>query len=173
MEVFVRKAELGDAASIAKVHVAAWQAAYVEFMGNDFLNSLSVEQKKEQWVNALRQSGPGKYLVAEVENEVQGFAVFGPARDSDLDKSASELVALNVHPKFWRQKLGASLLKRVIENVSQECYESVHLWVIKGNSPAIELYERSGFEYSGASKSDSHHSGKALHELRYSKSLVG
>lgn len=173
MEVFVRKANLGDEESIARVHVAAWQAAYIEFMSIDFLNSLSVERKKEMWANALKQPGRGQYIVAEVQNHIQGFAVFGPARDSDLEESASELVALNVHPELWRQNLGASLLKRVLESVSQECYESLHLWVIKGNLPAIRLYERFGFEYSGTSKTDSRHSGSPLQELRYSKLLVG
>lgn len=172
MDVLVRKATLRDAAALARVHVAAWKAAYAEFMGNEFLNSLSVKQKKEMWENTLNRPGRGQYLVAEVLSHIQGFAAFGPARDSDLDQSASELVALNVHPEFWRQKLGASLLKKVVECVSQECYESLHLWVIKGNSPAIELYEKFGFEYSGNSKTESNHSGHPLHELRYSKSLV-
>jgi hypothetical protein len=67
MEVFVRKAKLGDEASIARVHVAAWKAAYTEFMDSEFLNSLSIVRRKEIWENALRQPGRGKYLVAEVQ----------------------------------------------------------------------------------------------------------
>jgi RimJ/RimL family protein N-acetyltransferase len=171
MEVFIRKAKLGDEASIARVHVAAWQAAYRGFMGSEFLNSLSIERKKEMWKNTLKQPGRGKYLVAEVKNNIQGFAVFGPARDSDLDESASELVALNVHPVFWRQNLGASLLKVVLDNVSLEKYKTLHLWVIKGNAPAIKLYEKFGFKYLGKSKTDSNHSGNPLHEMRYSRLL--
>jgi ribosomal protein S18 acetylase RimI-like enzyme len=171
MEVFVRKAKLGDEASIARVHVAAWKAAYTEFMDSEFLNSLSIMRRKEIWENALRQPGRGKYLVAEVQKNIQGFAVFGPARDSDLDESAIELVALNVHPAFWRQNLGTSLLKVAVESVSQEKYKTLHLWVIKGNAPAIKLYEKFGFKYLGKSKTDSNHSGNPLHELRYSRSL--
>jgi RimJ/RimL family protein N-acetyltransferase len=140
-------------------------------MDVEFLNSLSIEQRKEIWKNALQQPGRGKYLVAEVHNDIQGFAVFGPARDSDLGESASELVALNVDPAFWHNNLGTSLLKVVLDSISQEKYTTLHLWVIKGNAPAIKLYEKFGFEYSGISKKDSNHSGKPLHELRYSKSL--
>ncbi|MEJ2622929.1 MAG: GNAT family N-acetyltransferase, partial [Candidatus Thiodiazotropha sp.] len=92
-------------------------------------------------------------------------------RDSDLDESASELVALNVHPEFWRQNLGTSLLNATLENVSQKKYKTLHLWVIKGNSPAIKLYEKFGFKYFGKSKTDSNHSGYPLHELRYSRPL--
>ncbi len=171
MEALIRKARLGDETSIARVHVAAWQAAYTGFMGSEFLNSLSIERRTEMWKDVLRQPGRGEYLVAEVQNRIQGFAVFGPARDSDLDELASELVALNVHPDFWRRKLGANLLKTVIGSVSKESYKSLHLWVIEGNLPAQKLYEGFGFEYSGRSKKDSEHSGKPLCELRYSRSL--
>lgn len=171
MEIILREARLGDEASIAKVHVAAWQAAYRAFMDSEFLDSLSIEQRKEMWKSALKSPGRGKCLVANVQKTIQGFAVFGPARDGDLDESASELIALNVHPEFWRQNLGTSLLETVLESVSQEKYETLHLWVIKGNAPAIKLYEKFGFRYAGKSKTESAHSVNPLHELRYSRSL--
>jgi RimJ/RimL family protein N-acetyltransferase len=171
MEIIVRKAILGDENSIAEVHVAAWQGAYREFMSAEFLNSLSVEKRREIWESALTKQGKGNYIVAEIQTGIQGFAVFGPARDDDLDESSCELVALNVHPNYWRQKLGASLLKSVLDSVSKGNYKSVHLWVIEGNLPAIRLYEKFGFKYSGISKTDSSHSGNQIHEIRYSKSL--
>jgi hypothetical protein len=54
MKVFVRKANPGDEASIARFHVTVWQAAYSEFMGREFLNSLSTEGRKEMLKNALK-----------------------------------------------------------------------------------------------------------------------
>ena len=171
MRIVVRKAIPGDESSIAKVHVAAWQAAYRAFMNDEFLNSLSIENRTEMWKNALKQPGKGQYIVAEINHHIQGFAVFGPARDSDLDESACELVALNVHPNRWRQKMGTRLLKAVFDSVSQENYKTIHLWVIEGNLPAIRLYERFGFRDSGIRKTDSGHSGNPIHEIRYSTSL--
>jgi RimJ/RimL family protein N-acetyltransferase len=171
MEIVVRNATLGDEIPIAEVHVAAWQAAYREFMSAEFLSSLSVEKRREMWESALKHPGKGRYIVAEIQTSIQGFAVFGPARDDDLDETACELVAINVHPNYWRRKLGAGLLKSVLDIASQENYKSVNLWVIDGNIPAIRLYERFGFEYTGISKTDSSHSGNPIHELRYSTSL--
>jgi RimJ/RimL family protein N-acetyltransferase len=171
MEIVVRNAILGDETSIAEVHVAAWQAAYREFMSTEFLNSLTIEKRRDMWETALKQPGKGKYIVAEIQNRIQGFAVFGPARDDDLDDFACELVALNVHPNHWRQKIGTTLIRSVFDSSSQENYESVHLWVIEGNLPAIRLYERFGFKNTGKSKTDSSHSGNPIHEIRYSTSL--
>ncbi len=140
-------------------------------MSAEFLNALSIDKRREMWKSALKQPGKGRYIVAEMQNCIQGFAVFGPARDNDLDESACELVAVNVHPNYWRQKLGSSLLKSVLDSALHENYKSVHLWVIRGNSSAISLYERFGFNYSGKSKIDCSHSGSPIHEVRYSMSL--
>lgn len=171
MEVIVRQAEPGDEAAIARVQVAAWQAAYAPFFGDEFLRSLSIEHKQETWRDALTHPGRGRYRVAEADHRVQGFAVFGPARDDDLDETASELVALNIHPDCWRLKLGTALLDAVLQRVAAERYKTLHLWVIEGNAPAIKLYEKSGFTYSGMSKAQRKHSGRPVIELRYAKAL--
>jgi len=171
MKLRIKNAILGDEESFAKVQVAAWRAAYTEFMGREFLNSLSLAQRSEMWEDALTHQCLGKYLVAEIQKYIQGFAVSGPARDDDLDQSAAELVALNVHPEFWRRKIGTSLLDAVLESVSNDNFKSILLWVIKGNVPAIKLYKRFGFVSSGRSKIDNSHFGNQLHELRYSRSL--
>jgi len=171
MDIIIRSARIGDEEAIANVHITAWQVAYKQFMSHEYLSSLSVAERTDSWKNTLRNPGNGKYLIAKVSGVIRGFAVYGPARDEDLDETVSELVALNIHPDSWRIKLGSSLLSAVIENVSQEQYKSINLWVINGNTPAIKLYENFGFKHTGHSKIDNSHSGNPIHEIRYSKSL--
>lgn len=171
MDVVIRSAQIGDEEAIANIHILAWQTAYNKFMSEEYLSSLSVHERTEGWRAALANPGKGKYLVATTDGSIRGFAVYGPARDEDLDDSSSELVALNVHPDSWRRKIGYSLVSAVLDNTSLENYDSIHLWVIKGNTPAIKLYESFGFQDTGISKVDDFHSGRPLHELRYSRSL--
>ena len=171
MDVTIRNARVGDEDAIANIHVLAWQAAYKDFMSEEYLTSLSVHDRKKGWKEALSKPGKGKYLIAIAGGIIRGFAVYSPARDEDLDGTASELVALNIHPESWRVKYGKSLLGAVIDNVSLEKYKSIHLWVIKGNTPAIKLYQSFGFEDTGLSKTDNSHSGHRIHEIRYSKTL--
>lgn len=171
MDILVRKAVPGDEAKIAEVHVAAWKAAYREFMSAQFLDALSVDERTKMWKQALQKQGKGKYLIVEKSKHIRGFAVYGPARDEDLDGTACELVALNIHPDCWREKLGTSLLQAVFTDLSHEKYETIYLWVINGNKPAINLYEQFGFRSTGVSKTDETHCGNPIHETRYSKAL--
>jgi len=169
--VTIRKAHSGDEESIATVQILAWQMAYREFMGIEFLNSLSVENKKMSWLNVLSNPSEKKCLIAEVHGGIQGFAVVGPARDSDLDMCDCELMALNVNPGHWRSKVGSSLISAVFDSISKDNYLNIHLWVIKNNTPAIELYKKFGFMESGVYKLDSSHTGNAVEEARYSLKL--
>jgi len=171
MDVVIRSAQVGDEGAIADIHVLAWQAAYKEFMSEEYLSSLSVQKRAERWRETLSNPGNGKYLVATTGGIIRGFAVYGPARDEDLDNSSSELVALIVHPESWRRKIGYSLVGAILDKTSLEKYSSIYLWVIKGNNPAIKLYESFGFQDTGISKTEDIHSGHPLHELRYSKML--
>jgi L-amino acid N-acyltransferase YncA len=171
MDITIRNARAGDEEAIANIHVLAWQVAYKDFMSNEYLSSLSVHARTKEWKDTLSNPGKGKYLIAEADGIIKGFAVYGPARDEDLDETASELVALNIHPDSWRMKYGKSLLGAVIDNVASENYKTIHLWVINGNTPAINLYHSFGFQNAGLSKIENSHSGYPIHETRYSKTL--
>ena len=171
MDVTIRSARVGDEEAIANIHVLAWKVAYKDFMSEEYLSSLSVHERTKGWKETLRNPGKGKYLIAKADGIIKGFAVYGPARDEDLDDTAAELIALNIHPDSWRMKYGQSLLGAVIDNVSSEKYKTIHLWVIKGNTPAINLYQSFGFKNTGIIKTDNSHSGHPIHEIRYSKTL--
>ena len=97
MDVTIRSARVGDEEAIANIHVLAWKVAYKRFMSEEYLSSLSVHEIKIEWKEILSHPGKGKYLIAKAGGIIKGFAVYGPARDEDLDDTAAELVALNIH----------------------------------------------------------------------------
>ncbi len=167
MEIKIRSANPQDAERIACVHVDAWRAAYRDVMPRDFLAKLDKKQKTAYWNKSLSHQGIGKYIVAEYEGIVEGFAVFGPARDKNLTgKGAGELVALNVNPTLWGKGIGTATLQHVIEYFNQNSLKPVYLWVVKSNARAIELYKKHGFEDEGKSKIDNSHSGSPINEIR-------
>ncbi len=90
MDVTIRNARVGDEDAIANIHVLAWQAAYKDFMSEKYLTSLSVHERKEGWKKTLSNPGKDNYLIAISGGIIRGFAVYGPARDKDLDDTASE-----------------------------------------------------------------------------------
>jgi RimJ/RimL family protein N-acetyltransferase len=170
--VSIRLAKPNDALSIAEVHVAAWRTAYKGIMPDDFLASLDVQQKAQAWECALQEPSPGITLVWEYNQEVVGFCVYGPSRDSDAPRDTTgELVAINFHPLHWRRGFGTKMCRYVIHEGKKKNWHTLTLWVLKQNTPARCLYEKLGFLPDGTEKVETKIIGAPLHEVRYMTSL--
>lgn len=171
--IHVRAARKTDAAAITQINIAAWRAAYAGVMPTDFLTSMSYEDKLNNWHHALTDPGHGRYRVCEFNQEVCGFAVYGPARDKDLagDGRAGELVAINIKPDCWSQGLGKAMLRYVIDEAQATPWSSLYLWVIHSNARARGLYESFGFEHEGKSQYNDKLCNRPLQEVRYAKRL--
>jgi ribosomal protein S18 acetylase RimI-like enzyme len=161
----IRDAKVGDELQIAQVQFDAWKATYDGVMPITLIESMDIQIYEKNWTEALKIQGKGKYLVAEIEGKIIGFATFGPARDSDLSETESaELVALNVTPKYWRKKVGSALLDQVLALVGNK-YKYIYLWVAEKNHQAISFYQPFGFSLEGSIKENESHGG--IKELRY------
>lgn len=173
MSINVRPARTDDAKEIARIHVDAWQTAYKNMMPQDFLNSLNYADREQFWTRVLLNPGRGNYLVAEYESKVQGFAVYGSARDEDLaSSSAGELGAINVAPACWAKGIGKSLVGLVLEKAIESRWQSLHLWVVSANQRAISFYQGLGFVSEHLTKEDSVHANSPIHETRFCKYLM-
>ena len=165
----IRVAHFNDANGIAKVHIAAWQAAYQEYMPQDYLQNLSLEEKIKMWESALSGDNPGTTLAIfdNTTGEIIGFCTYGPSRDKDADNNTvCEIISINVHPDYWQQGYGTLLCSQVLENASQN-YTSLTLWVIKQNSAARRFYEKLNFYCEGTETIDTDLVGFPLHGIRY------
>ncbi len=172
IKMYIRHATTKDAKYIAKIQVESWRMGYKGIMPDEYLKSLSVKEKTEDWNEALSKQGKGINLVIESNGIISGFSVYGPARDKALsNKNMGELVSLNVSPIFWGNGLGSELTKYVIESAYEYKWSSLCLWVIKKNTRARRLYEHLGFSVKDSEKIDTKLTGHELHEIRYVKSL--
>jgi GNAT superfamily N-acetyltransferase len=167
----LRKAKLKDAESIGKIRVAAWRAAYRQFMPEDFLDALdpanNLAELKERLSN---QNSDFTVAVAEERGAVVAFSIVGKPRFETVDQTM-ELWAVNVLPEYWRMGIGSGLVKQAISYASRTGFERIELWCIKGNTPAQEAYGKLGFVESGQERSSSQLTGNTLHELHYVKLL--
>lgn len=172
-DVVIRTATLEDAAALAEIHVSAWRAAYRGHMPDSVLDSLSVEQRTADWQQWLKQPGPGTTLVVESDAELCAFCVFGPSRDDDAqEQPVGEILALNVHPKFWRRGYGADLCQAVLLAARQRPWKTLTLWMLKSNQRAQLFYQALGFTPDGMERLDSDIAGVMIDEVRYSKALA-
>jgi GNAT superfamily N-acetyltransferase len=177
MAALVRRARVEDAPALARVHVAAWRAAYRGIMADAFLDGLDVGQWTERWRQSLagaraREHTPDTVLVAEVEGgPPTGFAVTGPERPlSPRSEARGELWAINVAPEMWGQGIGRRLLSAAQRALAEAGHREAILWVIAANERARRFYERAGWQADGAEKRDAW-LGFELHEVRYWRRL--
>lgn len=166
----VRPAIIADGENIARIHVAAWQAAYRGLMPDAVLNNLSVEKRAVFWQTHLASQPLGTF-VAELNGALIGFCDLAPSRDQDSDpKTVAEIVAIYVHPDHWRQGAGRVLCRHALETARRKRFTAVTLWALASNRAAESFYEKLAFHLDGATKSERIGS-EELQEIRFRISL--
>jgi len=173
-EMELRLARAGDEVGIAHVHVATWQAAYRGQIPDDFLDSLSVEQRAAMWQLIVADStAPDRAcVVAEEEDRVVGFAHFSPCRDDDAAPGTGELTAIYLLDTHWNRGMGRALLEYATDRLREAGFTAATLWVLDTNARARRFYEAAGWAPDGASQVSDRGTFSLL-EVRYRRELAG
>lgn len=105
----------------------------------------------EAWTRRAAANAAGAesvMFVIEANGRWVGLAggLFEPDRPGD-----PEVVSMWVDPAWRRSGLAGCLLDEVLTWAHRRGAANVHLWVTEGNGPAIALYERFGFVFTGES----------------------
>jgi ribosomal protein S18 acetylase RimI-like enzyme len=167
-----RRAELGDAAGIARVSVAAWRAAYAGLMGAERLAALSLEERVGRWRARLGGQEPNSAttLVIEQIGAIAGFVSVGAQRDvaeAAASPRTGELWAIYVDPMLWGKGAGQALLAAARAELRAAGYDDFVLWVLRDNARARRFYEAAGLRFDGAEKTPLDESGERLPHVRY------
>jgi len=137
MDVTIRPMTVEDTAAVGVVHVRAWQAAYRGAMPDDYLDALRAEDRANMWRSIVEADRPGiQRKVIEVETGIVGFAVYGVEQGTVDDPAVGELIAINLDPDHWRQRLGRTLLRHVTAELADLGYRRAVLWVVAENTRA-------------------------------------
>jgi [ribosomal protein S18]-alanine N-acetyltransferase len=86
---------------------------------------------------------PATFLVAERAGEVIGFAIGACEQDNSGN---AWILRLGVEERYQGQQVGRQLLTSLLEIFRSMQVHRVSLSVSPGNSPAIHLYHKFGFE---------------------------
>ena len=164
-----RDAVVEDGLAIARVWVAAWQAAYAGLMPADYLAGLNAEAAVPGFEQGLRADP--SVLVLELDGNIVGVSRYGASRDPDAGPKTGEVIAINLHPSCWRRGLGRELLRETQQRLCGLGFSDATLWVLHANASARQFYEASGWRLDGVEKQDDKLTGFALHEVRYRVAL--
>ncbi|WP_429303424.1 N-acetyltransferase family protein [Paraburkholderia sp. GAS199] len=145
----LRPATTGDAALIASIHSASWQATYRGLLPDAFLDTDVTRERAAYWEARMRAPGGERrsVLIAELGGEPVGFVCVEQQPDSLHGVLLDNLHALPQH-----QGIGAGkLLMHAAEDWARaQGATQLYLYVLEGNTPAIGFYERHGWQFVGA-----------------------
>ena len=174
----------GDAQAIARIHVDSWQATYGNgLLPRQYLDRLTIAGLTERWQKRLGQLSRGSpatpahiadaysVWVAEIGDEVVGFAEFGPCtQDPALAGFAGEVYMLYVHPSAQGRGIGRDLLDCAVAELAAYSFYWLVIWVVAGNQRAQAFYRRAGLKSDGARRID-HFAGQSVPVVRYARPL--
>lgn len=161
----IRVASFDDCRAVAEAHVASWQAAYAGILDPAFLAGLSIDHRERAWRQVLTEQ-QSELLIGVDRGTLVGFASFGPSRDADAPTARAELWALYVHPLSWSTGAGRALWQAAHRRLRSQGFASVSLWVLKGNTRAINFYSAAGFFIESGSEKEFELGGTKVREVR-------
>ena len=154
-ELILRPARVADAKEIVRVQHESWAKAY------QCLLPVTVPLRSEGerlalWQQRLEEH-PCHTLLAEQSGALVGFIYW-------LGESSTEaqLRSLYLHPFFWRQGIGSTLLRQAMDDMRHDGLRRVSLWVLANNLRAERFYLRHGFYYDGQQQSKGSGAGTYL-----------
>ena len=144
MNIEIRPQRPEDADAKGYVHWKSWQETYPGLMEERFLINQSLEK-----CQTIAHRWPENTFVALLNGKVLGFTCYHPYWGDDLS-NCGEVQAIYVLREAQGLGIGRKLMDAALEALSD--YESVALWVLKGNDRAIGFYEHYGFRFDGGEK---------------------
>ncbi|HUK69708.1 MAG TPA: GNAT family N-acetyltransferase [Streptosporangiaceae bacterium] len=157
---FVRPARAADAADLARIQIASWQARYADLVPRPVLAELtSAEAARRwhgQWEAAVTRPPTSRHRVLVAiergdNREVVGFTSFGPATDQELwPATDAELYELHVQPELTRRGHGSRLLNALADTVRDDGFHTLCAWALESNTYLREFLESAGWAPDGA-----------------------
>lgn len=168
----IRSGRPADARAIARVLIEAREVAYRGVLPDAAVDWMLMQVDTARWQEILRVPRTVLYeiAVAEVGNQVVGYADWGREREGDSLGELGELLSLFVLPEFWSKRVGTQLLEFAESRLRDLGHESAVLWVLEDNQRGRRLYERTGWAPDGESR-DLELGGCLVRQLRYRRVL--
>ncbi|QYR19637.1 GNAT family N-acetyltransferase [Paenibacillus sp. sptzw28] len=143
--ITIRFVSCEDIPHIQSIAHETWNFTYGGIYSKDFIqNFLSKAYSRENLIRSVErdlQSTKRKFLIAEYNNEVVGFAQTSQVNDEDY-----ELLRIYVRPEYHKIGIGNGFIQEFIQVLKP--IKKLIAWVAKENHIGRSFYEKSGFKES-------------------------
>jgi GNAT superfamily N-acetyltransferase len=170
----IRRAEVADAAALARINVAGWRASYAGVVPAEFLAAMDAPERLERWQRAMGEPEPFATFVAVDEHDMIGaYCRLGPLRtvDDGVEPEAGELRAIYADPARQGTGAGRAVHDAGVEYLREQGYHWAGLWVFTANTSARAWYSARGWAPDGATHEDEI-MGTVIPEMRYARTFL-
>jgi len=137
----VRRARSSDANAIASTHDEAWRAAYQGIIPGPELDKLINRRGAHWWESAIRKGS--RISILGFGDMVAGYANYGRNRARSLYYDG-EIYELYLRPEFQGLGFGHKLFAAVRRDLTQSGLQSMVVWALSDNGPAVDFYRALG-----------------------------
>lgn len=163
--VKIRKAKPGDEKILAHIQTESWKAAFADILSPEELARCTNLQTAEQMYRSVLRREGCNMAIEFVENQPHCIAAWGKNR-CDLGDTVGELICIHSLQTGWGKGYGSAMMEYVLDQLKQEGYKSVILWVFEANTRARRFYEKHGFALTEQKKQ-----ANGIAELMYMKKI--
>jgi RimJ/RimL family protein N-acetyltransferase len=152
-EITIRKAIPDDAAAIAEIICQSWKAAYSDFLPIEIIKKhTNIANRTEKFKSILSTNNGWNIHLAVKDNNACGTISYGKNRESN----SGEIYFCYAKPEMWGLGVGYNMMNFALENLKQQGFHEVVLYVFEENNLARKFYERQGFTTDGVVISGNH-----------------
>jgi len=151
----IRVAEAADIPALAHIHVQGLRDAYGGIVDPNWLDNLTDDAQEQQWREWLDPAQRPVLMAFDDQGASMGFVNYGRLRTPPPGSSpirplySGEIYALYVLPQYWRQGVGARLMREAALGLAAMKHKSLCLWVLEKNERAGGFYKKMGGERCG------------------------
>jgi GNAT superfamily N-acetyltransferase len=144
MDLQIRRAEPGDAAQIARVHLESWKTTYAGIIPAAYIASLNVQTGQQHWRQRIEENIVDIFVAQQGEDNssIFGFICGGQIRES-IGNYDGELHAIYLLQQCQQQGAGRALVRTLAATLHHKGFKSMIVWALQDN-PAVEFYRRLG-----------------------------
>ena len=141
--IIIRDVRKEDIAEVVDVQINGWKAAYRGIIDDEYLDTMSKEEKIKKREKDYKTTG---FIVAELNEKIVGFCRY--IDDNKATREVAnidcELLALYVKADLKHNGIGTKLFEYVKNEFIKKGKTKMVLWCLKDNTPSRRFYEKMG-----------------------------
>ncbi len=138
-----RRPEIGEAHSIATLHLLCWREAYFGLVPDSILERANVDERADRWRGFLRN--PNSFIEAAWDIDMPiGFVSCGPPHEPAIPEGFGQIGAIYIAAQYHRRGIGRRLMSDAAKDWRNRGGDKLALTVLAENAEARAFYEKLG-----------------------------